>query len=94
MENRPARPYYAFFMNGAAIKCHNTFEAALAQARQWKATDFARRVEVVTLDRDLDCYQSGAERVEVAVPMLVPELTKKHDFDWLPALDALGVHQW
>ena len=87
------RPYYTFCKNGAWIKAHDTFQAALSQARQWKASDPVARVTVETYDRD-QSYPRALAIVPVEIPNLVPELTKLHDFDWLPALDALGVHQW
>jgi len=73
---------YLFSLNGAGIKMHPTQETALCQARKWKNSHPTATVVV-----EEHHYRSGAgfirtgSDVTVELPMLVPELTRRHDFD-------------
>jgi len=77
---------YVFTMGGAAIKMHDTLEQALLQARQWKASNLDRRITVEEyLDHDFEKgYVRTYNDVAVEMPMLIPSLTPRHDFDVAP----------
>lgn len=70
--------YYCFTKNGAALNCHNTFEAAMRQARQWKASHPFGRIAVEELERGTNKLVS-IQHIEF--PMLVPEMTPRHDWE-------------
>jgi hypothetical protein len=72
------KTYFLFSMNGAGIKGHNTFDPALRQARQWKASHIGERVAVEELTRDGNRLVS---MTRVEIPMLIPALTPRHDFE-------------
>lgn len=76
------RTVYCFTMNGAGIKTHDTERAALRQARQWKATHLDRKcmVEEMTYSWDTG-YVRTYRDIVVELPMLVPELTPRADWD-------------
>jgi len=77
---------YSFVKNGAALKMHDTLEQALLQARQWKAHHLSARVTVEEYhDHDFEKgYVRTYNDVVVEIPMLVPSLTPRHDFDYPP----------
>lgn len=86
---------YLFAMNGAAIKMWDGphgFERAMAQARQWKANNPEKRIVVEEFVYDYGTgYRNTGCNVAIEFPTLVPELTRKHDFDYLPALAEMGA---
>jgi hypothetical protein len=73
-------------MNGAGIKMHDSQESALRQARQWKAHNLDSRVMVEEYhDHDMvKGYVRTYSDIEVTVPMLVPQLTPRFDWDVAP----------
>lgn len=78
---------YLLVRNGAGIKMHPTQETALGQARQWKNSHPSATVVVEEHRyRSGDGFVRTGVDVTIELPMLVPELTRRHDFD-----DACGV---
>ena len=77
---------YLFVMNGAGIKMHESEEGALRQARQWKAHDLTRRVTVEEFENHAFPmgYLTTGRVIHVEIPILVPSLTPRHDFDTAP----------
>lgn len=70
--------YFLFSMNGAGIKGHDTHDKALRQARQWKASHLNRCIAVEELEYGT---QRPVNITHVEIPMLVPALTPRHDFE-------------
>ncbi len=78
------RYLYVFVLNGAALKTHDTQDGAMRQARQWKAKRLDSVVTVEEIYHDGDMYVRTRRDVTIEIPMLVPSLTPRHDFDSAP----------